>query len=94
MMTAQSKKVFKTLKFVLRMVIMGVIACVLLFPFFVMLTRSLMTAKEAVSIPSVLFPVKPNWESYVTAMDEDFFVHFGNTMMVIACNAANGSMPA
>lgn len=86
MMTVKSKKVYKTVKFVLRMVIMSMIACVLLFPFFVMLTRSLMTAKEAVSIPSVLFPAKPNWESYASAMDEDFFVHFGNTMMVIACN--------
>lgn len=86
MMTAESKKVLNTVKTVLRIVVMSLIACVLLFPFFVMVTRSLMTAKEAVSVPSRLFPQTWNFASYVTAMDEDFFLHFGNTMMVIACN--------
>lgn len=67
-------------------VLLTLLAFVLLFPFFVMLLRSFMTIEEATDIPVHLFPTSLKFSNYAEAMDEKFFKHFGNTLLVIGLN--------
>ena len=72
-------KIFSNLMFVL-------LACLLLFPFFLMITRSLMTTTEAIDIPVPILPSSFYLGSYKAAMNNDFFTHLGNTMTIVVCN--------
>lgn len=76
----------KIAKKTLYIVALSLLALVLLFPFFVMLLRSFMTIEEATDIPVHLFPTSLKFTNYAEAMDEKFFTHFGNTLLVIGLN--------
>ena len=76
----------KVVKNILYVIFLSLLALVLLFPFFVMLSRSFMTLEEATDIPVRLFPSSLQFTNYVKAMDAKFFTHFGNTFLVIGCN--------
>ena len=82
--------VLKTVKYFL----MAILAVLLLFPFFVMLTRSFMTWKEATSYPVQIFPEALNFSSYAEAMNSDFFIYFKNTVIVLLVNVIGGTLSA
>lgn len=66
--------------------IFALLACLLLFPFFLMITRSLMTTTEAIDIPVPILPSSFYLGSYEAALNNDFFTHLGNTMTIVVCN--------
>ena len=86
----QKVMVLKTVKYFL----MAILAVLLLFPFFVMLTRSFMTWKEATSYPVQIFPEALNFSSYAEAMNSDFFIYFKNTVRVLLVNVIGGTLSA
>lgn len=65
---------------------MILLACIMLFPFFVMVTRSLMTWQEVASIPAHWFPEKINWKSYEGALSGEFLTYLKNTVIVLTVN--------
>ena len=67
-------------------VIYALLACIFLFPFFLMITRSLMTTTEAIDIPVPILPSGFYLGSYRAALSNDFFTHLGNTMTIVICN--------
>lgn len=90
-MSKRAKKiVLGTVKYFL----MALLAVILLFPFFVMLTRSFMTWQEATSYPVKIFPETWNFASYAEAMNGDFFVYFKNTVIVLLVNVVGGTLSA
>lgn len=56
-----------------------------LFPFFFVITRSLMTISEVNSPSLVWFPAKPVWENY--AVIGNYFLYLKNTLIVVVINA-------
>ncbi len=79
-------KAQKIIKTVISSIIFALIAVIMLFPFFLMITRSLMTTTEAIDIPVPILPSSFYLGSYQTAMSNDFFSHLGNTMSIVICN--------
>lgn len=90
-MSGKTKLISKS---VLKYILMGLLACILLFPFFVMLTRSFMTWKEATNYPVPIFPEKLNFSSYAEALDGNFFVYLKNTLIVLIVNVVGVTLSA
>lgn len=66
---------------------MSILVCIVLFPFYVMLSKSLMTIKESVSIPVPIFPSVITFSNYASALKIDFFFRsLGNTLFLVAVN--------
>lgn len=84
------KIVFVTVKYFL----MALLAVILLFPFFVMFTRSFMTWREATSYPVQILPESLNFSSYAEAMNSEFFIYFKNTVIVLLVNVIGGTLSA
>lgn len=84
------KIVFATVKYFL----MALLAVILLFPFFVMFTRSFMTWREATSYPVQILPESLNFSSYAEAMNSEFFIYFKNTVIVLLVNVIGGTLSA
>ena len=62
--------------------------CVLLtlffmFPIYVMISRSLMSGKEVMSITVKLWPSNPTLDAFRTALDVDFFRYLSNTAIIL-----------
>ena len=79
---------------IVKYALMSLLAVILLFPFFMMLTRSFMTWKEATSVPVKVFPESLNFSSYAEAMNADFFVYCKDTLIVLAVNVIGGTLSA
>ena len=90
----QRKKTGKICGGIIKYLLMLLLACVLLFPFFVMITRSFMTWREATSFPVKIFPKKLNFASYSEALNGDFFVYFKNTLIVLVVNVVGITLSA
>ena len=75
-MTVRNTKARRAVLGVIKYFLMSVLALILLFPFFVMLTRSFMTWQEATSYPVQILPESLNFGSYAEAMNAEFFVYF------------------
>ena len=60
--------------------------CVLLFPFFLMISQSLMTPIESLSVPVRLLPSAPVFASYKEALDGQVLKGLQNTLLLIVCN--------
>ena len=88
------KKVEKITLEIVKHVLMVILAAILLFPFFVMVTRSFMTWKEATSYPVHVLPEAFNLSSYTEAMNAEFFIYFKNTVIVLLINVIGGTMSA
>ena len=84
----------KVLKEIVKYTLMVLLAAILLFPFFVMLTRSFMTWKEATSYPVQILPEKLNFASYGEAISGDFFVYLKNTLIVLIVNVVGVTLSA
>lgn len=84
----------KVLKEAVKYALMALLAAILLFPFFVMLTRSFMTWKEATSYPVQILPEKLNFASYGEAISGDFFVYLKNTLIVLVVNVFGVTLSA
>ena len=84
----------KTAVAAVKYLLMALLACVLLFPFFVMITRSFMTWKEATSYPVQILPESLNFSSYAEAMNNSFFIYFKNTVIVLLINVVGGTLSA
>ncbi len=65
---------------------MLLIACVLLFPFFVMLSQSFMKPRESLQTPVNLLPQTLTFENYQAAVDGAFLQSLGNTMFLVLWN--------
>ena len=63
-----------------------ILICVLLFPFFLMITQSFMTPRESLEVPVRILPRKFTFESYIKAMDGQVIKGLQNTLFLIACN--------
>lgn len=85
-MNRRNRKMKKLIPPTIRTVFMLLIAGVLLFPFFVLVTRSFMTWQEATSIPTPVFPEALNWGSYMEAVAGEFFIYLKNTLIVLVFN--------
>lgn len=60
-----------------------VVSCVTILPFFWAFATSLKTFKQVVAYPPVLWPPKPQWENYVPVFQNwDILLHFRNTMII------------
>lgn len=90
-MSGKTKSISKS---ILKYFLMGLLALILLFPFFVMLTRSFMTWKEATSFPVPILPEKLNFSSYAEALDGNFFVYLKNTLIVLVVNVVGVTLSA
>lgn len=76
-----TKKTYKTT--VIRLAVYILLALILLFPFFVMFSKSLMTIDEVVDIPVKYFPAVPQFGNYIDAIKGDFFRPLMNTLIVV-----------
>src|SRR3954471_19403235 len=61
-----------------------VVAALVLFPFFWMLSVSLKPATEPFAIPARLWPENPTLENYVSAFRPEFRAYFANSVVVSA----------
>lgn len=93
-MTVRNTKARRAVLGVIKYFLMSVLALILLFPFFVMLTRSFMTWQEATSYPVQILPESLNFGSYTEAMNAEFFVYFKNTVVVLLVNVIGGTLSA
>ena len=67
--------------------LMVVIALILVFPYFYMVMKSLMTLKEVVSPNFILFPAVPQFSNYAQILQDSGYISaFGHTMLVILFN--------
>lgn len=60
--------------------------CVLLFPFVLMISQSLMTPRESLDVPVKIFPSAPTFASYIEALDGQVLQGLQNTLLLIGCN--------
>ena len=86
MLTREEKKrraVFKICMYAL----MVFVAAILIFPYFYMVMKSLMTWEEVISLEFRIFPAKPQFANYGRILqDSGYIAAFGNTMKVILFN--------
>lgn len=67
--------------------LMTVIGLILIFPYFYMIMKSLMTREEVSSVEVVLFPAVPQFSNYMEILqDSGYLSALGNTMKVIIFN--------
>lgn len=67
--------------------LMAVLAVLLIFPYVYMISKSLMTSAEALSLEIKLFPAKPQWGNYTQIfMDKGYGKALLHTMEVIVFN--------
>jgi len=75
--------------------IMIILALILVFPYFFMVSKSLMTAEEAIRPAIVLLPKTPQWQNYLEILQDSGYIQaFGNTMSVICFNLIAVSLSA
>lgn len=68
-------------------VLMSVIGIILIFPYFFMVMKSLMSTEEVTGAELVIIPASPQFSNYLKMLtDEGYFAAFGNTMFVIIFN--------
>lgn len=68
-------------------VLMTVIGLILVFPYFYMIMKSLMTQEEVISPQIKLFPAVPQFSNYAQILQDSGYISaFGNTMKVIIFN--------
>lgn len=86
MLNREEKKrraVFKICMYAL----MVFVAAILIFPYFYMVMKSLMTWEEVISLEFRIFPAKPQFANYGRILqDSGYIAAFGNTMKVILFN--------
>lgn len=72
---------------VLMHILMIIIALILVFPYFYMVMKSLMTQEEVISSTFKLFPSVPQFSNYTQILqDSGYLAAFGHTMLVIVFN--------
>ena len=72
---------------VLMHILMIIIALILVFPYFYMVMKSLMTQEEVISSTFKLFPSVPQFSNYTRILqDSGYLAAFGHTMLVIVFN--------
>ncbi len=68
--------------------VMTLLALILIFPYFYMVSKSLMTSAEALSLEIRLFPAKPQWGNYMQIFrDSGYGKALLHTMEIIVFNA-------
>lgn len=80
-----SKKKLKFLKKFASVTLLCLIATIILFPFWVLLTRSVMSDEE-VLVGTNIFPTVFNFQPYIDALDPEMLKYFKNTMIVALVN--------
>ena len=70
----------------LKYLILIALSLFFLFPFFVLITRSLMTNKDVLTLPVMFFPSGFYFENYIKALDSQMIGYLGNTLIVVLCN--------
>lgn len=78
------KQVRNILVLVLRYILLAVFALFFIFPYFYMLTRSLMSLSEVNSPNFILFPSELHFENY--AIVGEYFPYLWNTLVVVVIN--------
>lgn len=81
-----SIKTKKTIKSVISYFFLSLVTLLVLFPFFVLLSRSVMTDGEVSSLPVKIFPTKISFNAYLTALDASLLKYTGNTLIVVVTN--------
>lgn len=84
MMKTKKLTVFKITARSLRYLIMGVFALFFIFPYFYMLTRSLMSLSEVNSASFLLFPSQLHFKNYKVVID--YLPYLRNTLIVVVIN--------
>ena len=78
-----NKIIYKTIVYTL----LVIFAVVLIFPYVFMVSKSLMTAEEAIRPNTVLLPAKAQWKNYAEILgDKGYISAFLHTMEVILFN--------
>ena len=82
-----TRKTVKNIKAGVSYFFLVLVTIVVMFPVFVMLTRSLMTSDEVSTLPVVIFPSKLSLEGFDLALHfENFWLYTGNTFILVICN--------
>ncbi len=77
------EQIFKVCMYVL----MTLIGLILIFPYFFMVMKSLMSTEEVTSAELVIIPAVPQFSNYLRMLtDEGYFEAFGYTMFIIVFN--------
>lgn len=84
MMKTKKLIAFKITARSLRYLLMGVFALFFIFPYFYMLTRSLMSLSEVNSASFLLFPSQLHFENYKVVID--YLPYLRNTLIVVVIN--------
>lgn len=84
-MKRQRKKI--SLVNVLLYIIMVLLAVVLLFPFFYMISKSLMTSEEVINPVPQFFPAVPQFGNYLSLFStNEYLLGFAYTLAIVCCN--------
>lgn len=84
-MMKKRKSAFKTNK--LSMVLLLLLSCVMIFPFFWLVRSALMTDREIMTMPMQWLPSRPRFENFVDAMNHSPFLRFFmNSVFVTSIN--------
>ena len=84
-MKRQRKKI--SLVNVLLYIIMVPLAVVLLFPFFYMISKSLMTSEEVINPVPQFFPAVPQFGNYLSLFStNEYLLGFAYTLAIVCCN--------
>lgn len=84
-MKRQRKKI--SLVNVLLYIIMVLLAVVLLFPFFYMISNSLMTSEEVINPVPQFFPAVPQFGNYLSLFStNEYLLGFAYTLAIVCCN--------
>lgn len=84
-MKRQRKKI--SLVNVLLYIIMVLLAVVLLFPFFYMISKSLMTSEEVINPVPQFFPAFPQFGNYLSLFStNEYLLGFAYTLAIVCCN--------
>lgn len=79
-------KISKTIKAILFYGFCVILTIFFLFPVYVMVSRSLMTTKEVMSIHVKFWSATPSLDAYKTALDGAFFKYLGNTAIILVAH--------